>query len=49
MSWSKERNPFETDVVIRVEHTDNDEKKRSTHKVRYCTTMLPDEYLAEEK
>ncbi len=30
MSWSK-GNPFEADVVPRVEHADNNEKKRSGH------------------
>jgi hypothetical protein len=33
-----------------VEHADNNEEEERTQThLRYCTTMLPDEYLAEEK
>jgi hypothetical protein len=44
----EEGKPFEADVVPGVEHDDNNEEEECKY-LRYCTTMLPDEYLAEEK
>jgi hypothetical protein len=44
----EEGNPFEGDVAPGGEHADNNEEEEWTH-LRYCTTMFPDEYLAEEK
>jgi len=44
----EEGNPFEGDVVPGGEHADNNEEEEWTH-LRYCTTMFPDEYLAEGK
>jgi hypothetical protein len=45
----EEGNPFETDVVAGVEHADNNENEEEWTHLRYRTTMLPDEYLAEQK
>ena len=44
----EEGNPFEGDVAPGGEHADNNEEEEWTH-LRYCTTMFPDEYLAEGK
>jgi hypothetical protein len=49
MSRSRKGTRLRPDVVPGVEHADKHEKKRSGYSLRYCTTMLPDESLAEQK